>query len=132
MAAAVLANRHRRGLLLDPNGPDARQAGSVFLNPPVTAAQAARWSAAGCPVHTDSDGQLRASAGWLLEHTGYRPGCKIADGIRCSERRTLTLTAHDGATATGFTQALTELSAQVETATGVTLLPEPVLVGTWY
>ncbi|MFD4536259.1 UDP-N-acetylmuramate dehydrogenase [Kitasatospora sp. NPDC058397] len=131
VAAAVLANRHRRGLLLDPHGPEARQAGSVFLNPPVTATQATRLSTAGCPVHTDSDGQLRASAGWLLEHIGYRPGYKIAAGIRCSERRTLTLTAHDGATATGFAQALTELSAQVEIATGIKLRPEPTLVGAW-
>lgn len=131
VTAAVLANRCRRGLLLDPHGPDAHQAGSVFLNPPVTAAQAACWSAAGCPVHTDSDGQLRASAGWLLEHIGYRPGYKIAAGIQCSNRRTLTLTAHDGATATGFAQALTELSAQVKIATGIRLQPEPVLVGTW-
>ncbi|MFJ6139331.1 UDP-N-acetylmuramate dehydrogenase [Kitasatospora sp. NPDC092286] len=131
VTAAVLANRHRRGLLLDLHGPDARQAGSVFLNPLVTATQAARWSAAGCPVRTDSDGQLRASAGWLLEHVGYRPGQKITDGVRCSERRTLTLTAHDGATAAGFTQALTELSAQVEIATGIKLRPEPTLVGAW-
>ncbi|AUY50953.1 UDP-N-acetylmuramate dehydrogenase [Streptomyces sp. CB01881] len=131
VTAAVLANRHRRGLLLDPHGPAARQAGSVFLNPPVTATQATRLSATGCPVHTDNDGQLRASAGWLLEHIGYRPGYKIASGIRCSERRTLTLTAHDGATSTGFAQALTKLSAQVEIATGVSLRPEPMLVGDW-
>ncbi|MGW2541703.1 UDP-N-acetylmuramate dehydrogenase [Kitasatospora sp. NPDC001574] len=131
VTAAVLANRHRRGLLLDPHGPDARQAGSVFLNPLVTAAQAARWSAAGCPVHTDSDGQLRASAGWLLEHVGYRPGQKITDGVRCSERRTLTLTAHSSATAIGFVQALTDLVRQVERATSITLHPEPVRVGAW-
>ncbi|WP_404868201.1 UDP-N-acetylmuramate dehydrogenase [Kitasatospora griseola] len=131
VAAAVLANRCRRGLLLDLHAPDARQAGSAFLNPPVTAAQAACWSAAGCPVHSDSDGQLRASAGWLLEHIGCRPGCKVATGVRCSDRRTLTLTVHDGATATGFAQALTALSAQVESATGIALQPEPVLVGTW-
>ncbi|MFD7732198.1 UDP-N-acetylmuramate dehydrogenase [Kitasatospora phosalacinea] len=130
VAAAVLANRHHRGLLLDPHGPDARQAGSVFLNPPVTAGQTAYWSAAGCPVHTDTDGQLRASAGWLLEHVGYRPGSKITDGVHCSERRTLTLTARGGATATTFAQVLTELAAQVEKATGITLRPEPVLVGT--
>ncbi|MFJ7277312.1 FAD-binding protein [Kitasatospora sp. NPDC098663] len=37
VTAAALVNRHGRGLLLDPHGPDARQAGSVFLNPPVTA-----------------------------------------------------------------------------------------------
>ncbi|KJS52316.1 hypothetical protein VM98_32215 [Streptomyces rubellomurinus subsp. indigoferus] len=103
----------------------------VFLNPPVTATQATRLSATGCPTHTDSDGQLRASAGWLLEHTGYRPGYKIADGIRCSERRTLTLITHDGATATGFAQALTELSTQVEIATGITLRPEPTMTGAW-
>ncbi|MFF7990509.1 UDP-N-acetylmuramate dehydrogenase [Kitasatospora xanthocidica] len=131
VTAAVLANRHRRGLLLTPHGPAARQAGSVFLNPPVTATQATRLSATGCPVHTDGDGQLRASAGWLLEHIGYRPGYKIASGIRCSERRTLTLTAHDGATATGFAQALTELSTQVEIATGISLHPEPTQVGAW-
>ncbi|MFE6744727.1 UDP-N-acetylmuramate dehydrogenase [Kitasatospora purpeofusca] len=131
VTAAVIANRHRRGLLLDLHGPDARQAGSVFLNPLVTATQAARWSAAGCPVHTDSDGQLRASAGWLLEHVGYRPGQKITDGVRCSERRTLTLTAHNGATATGFAQALADLDRQVERTTGIRFHPEPMRVGTW-
>jgi len=62
VTAAVLANRHRRGLLLDPHEPDARQVGSVFLNPLVTASRAARWSAVGCPVHTDSDSRLRAIA----------------------------------------------------------------------
>ncbi|GAA1964042.1 UDP-N-acetylmuramate dehydrogenase [Kitasatospora viridis] len=129
--SAVLANRHRRGLLLDAHGPDARQAGSVFLNPPVTTTQAAHWSTAGCPVHADSDGQLRASAGWLLEHVGYSPGHQVADGIRCSGQRALTLTAHDEATATGFAQALGELSARVESTTSIRLHPEPVLVGIW-
>ncbi len=131
VTAAVLANRHRRGLLLDHHGLDARQAGSVFLNPPVTATQAARWSAAGCPVHSDSDGRLRAGAGWLLEHVGCCPGRQVADGIRCSERRALTLTAHDGATATSFARALAALSARVESATGIALKSEPVLVGAW-
>ncbi|MFD8786648.1 hypothetical protein [Kitasatospora sp. NPDC059599] len=127
--AAVLANR-RRGLLLDPTAPtparpDRSSSTTRHLGPGRTIV--------GCrlPVHTDSDGQLRASAGWLLEHIGYRPGHNVADGIRCSERRTLTRTAHGGATAMGFAQALTELSAQVEAATGITLHPEPVLTGTW-
>ncbi|MBD0710769.1 MULTISPECIES: UDP-N-acetylmuramate dehydrogenase [unclassified Streptomyces] len=131
VAAAVLANRHRRGLLLDPHGSDARQVGSVFLNPPITSAQADRWSATGCPIHTDSDGELRASAGWLLELVGCRPGRKIAQGTRCSSARTLTLTAHEGATATGFVDTLSALASQVERATGISLRPEPVKVGTW-
>jgi UDP-N-acetylmuramate dehydrogenase len=131
VAAAVLANRYRCGLLLDRHGPEARQVGSVFLNPPVTDHQAARWSAAGCPVHNDSDGQLRASAGWLLEHVGCRAGKEIADGVRCSARRTLTLTAHGQATAVGFAAALTRLSDCVRAATGVDLRPEPVTIGIW-
>ncbi|MFI9269891.1 UDP-N-acetylmuramate dehydrogenase [Kitasatospora sp. NPDC052896] len=131
VTAAVLANRQRRGLLLDRHGPDVRQVGSVFLNPPVTAAQAARWSAVGCPVHTDSDGQLRASAGWLLEHIGCRPGHDVADGVRCSDNRVLTLTAHGDATATGFSEALTQLGERVRSATSVVLRPEPVAIGTW-
>ncbi|MFF7637739.1 UDP-N-acetylmuramate dehydrogenase [Kitasatospora sp. NPDC008050] len=131
VAAAVLANRYRRGLLLDRHGPDARQVGSVFLNPPVTASQAVRWSADGCPVHTDSDGQLRASAGWLLEHVGCLPGHQVAEGVRCSDRRTLTLTVHGEATAAGFRDALTALGERVREETGVVLRPEPVAVGAW-
>ncbi|MFF3007763.1 UDP-N-acetylmuramate dehydrogenase [Kitasatospora sp. NPDC057940] len=129
VTAAVLANRRRRGLLLDPSGPDARQVGSVFLNPRVTNAQATHWSGLGCPVHRDSDGQLRASAGWLLEFVGCRPGQTITEGVRCSERRTLTVTAHGNATATGFARALADLAARVETATSITLHPEPTHMG---
>lgn len=126
VVAGVLANRHRRGLLLDRHGTDARQVGSVFL-----AHQAARWSAAGCPVHNDSDGRLRAGAGWLLEHIGCHPGKEIVDGVRCSDRRTLTLTAHSRATAAGFSRALTQLSDHVKAATGVDLQSEPVTIGIW-
>ncbi|MFF0387875.1 UDP-N-acetylmuramate dehydrogenase [Kitasatospora sp. NPDC004615] len=131
VTTAVLASRHRRGLLLDPHSPDARQVGSVFLNPAVTAVQAERWSAAGCPVHTDSDGQLRAGAGWFLELAGCHPGRRITENVRCSEARTLTLSAHGDATASDFTRVLTALAERVEAATSITLRPEPVAVGTW-
>ncbi|MFB8171430.1 UDP-N-acetylmuramate dehydrogenase [Kitasatospora purpeofusca] len=131
VTAAVLANRRRRSLLLDTNGPDARQVGSVFLNPRITTTQAAHWSDRGCPVHRDSDGNLRASAGWLLELVGCQPGQAVADGVRCSERRTLTVTAHGDATATAFDQALAKLAARVATTTGIVLQPEPTHVGQW-
>ncbi|MFD4535186.1 UDP-N-acetylmuramate dehydrogenase [Kitasatospora sp. NPDC058397] len=131
VTAAVLANRRRRGLLLDPSDQDSRQVGSVFLNPRITTAQATRWSDRGCPVHQDSDGGLRASAGWLLEHVGCRPGQAVADGVRCSERRTLTVTAQGEATAAAFVRALADLTAQVAAATGIILQPEPTRVGQW-
>ncbi|MFE4515443.1 hypothetical protein ACFRMQ_14770 [Kitasatospora sp. NPDC056783] len=110
---------------------DARQVGSVFLNPRITDSQAARRSTASCPVHLGSDGELRASAGWLLEFVGCRPGQPTADSVRCSERRTLTVTAHGGATSAELDHALASLAARVETATGIALQPEPTRVGRW-
>ncbi|MFJ1937941.1 hypothetical protein ACIOGZ_35450 [Kitasatospora sp. NPDC088160] len=94
-----------------------------------TTAQATHWSDRSCPAHQDSDGDLRASAGWLLEPAGCRPGRAVADGVRCPERRTLTVTAHGAARAAGFDQELADLAARVATATGIVLQPEPTRVG---
>lgn len=125
-AQGVLDDRRHRGLSLPGSGPDARQAGSVFLNPPVTPAQAAAVRVAGGPVHRDQRGQLRASAGWLVEQAGFHPGAQVTPGIFCSERRTLTLAARDGATAASFTTALQRLAARVLATTGIQPTTEPV------
>ncbi|WP_051866220.1 UDP-N-acetylmuramate dehydrogenase [Streptosporangium roseum] len=125
-AQGVLADRCQRGLALPKDGPDARQAGSVFLNPLITTAQADVVRAAGGAVHHDDHGVLRASAGWLLQLAGYHPGSRLAPGVSCSTRRTLTLTTHDGATAQFFTVALQRLAHDVFEATGIRLHPEPV------
>ncbi|WP_372408855.1 UDP-N-acetylmuramate dehydrogenase [Streptomyces luteireticuli] len=128
-AAAVLADRAERGLLLPDEGPDARQVGSVFLNPTVTDDQADAVRVAGGPVHRGTDSRLRASAGWLLEHTGHHPGQALAPGVYCSSRRTLTLTARAGATATAFVHAAGLLAARVRSATGIRLHVEPACLG---
>ncbi|MFF4205753.1 UDP-N-acetylmuramate dehydrogenase [Streptomyces sp. NPDC001668] len=125
-AEGVLHDRRRRGLLLPGSGPDTRQAGSVFLNPTVTPAQATVVRAAGGPIHQDPTGQLRASAGWLVEQAGYRPGTQVAPGIFCSEGRALTLAARDGATSASFTTALRRLASQVLATTSIQLTQEPV------
>ncbi|MEU9301905.1 UDP-N-acetylmuramate dehydrogenase [Streptomyces sp. NPDC048269] len=125
-AQAVLADRHNRGLSLPTCGPDARQAGSVFLNPPITHAQATAIRAAGGPVHSSPNGTLRASAGWLLEQTGFDPGIRVAPGVYCSQGRALTLTARDDATAASFTTALEVLADAVLTMHRIRLRSEPV------
>ncbi|MFI0928685.1 hypothetical protein ACH4TP_33005 [Streptomyces sp. NPDC021012] len=101
-------------------------AGSCFFNPVVTDHEAERLRMAGAPVHRTPEGTYRASAGWLLELCGYAPGREITPGVRCSSRRTLTLTAGPGATAKEFQYALTSMVANVRARTGVTLTPEPV------
>ncbi|MFF4933298.1 UDP-N-acetylmuramate dehydrogenase [Streptomyces griseofuscus] len=128
-AQAVITDRERRGLTLPGSGPDARQAGSVFLNPVITHAQEAAVRCAGGPVHRDQSGLQRASAGWLLEQCGRRPGSRIGPGVYCSTTRTLTLTTRDGATATAFASALRQLAADVFAAYGIRLHPEPVRPG---
>lgn len=125
-AQGVLADRRQRGLALPETGPDARQAGSVFLNPLITTAQANAVRRAGGVVHRDDHGLLRASAGWLLQLLGYHPGSRLAPGVSCSTRRTLTLTAHDGATAASFNTVMRKLACDVFDSTSIRLHPEPV------
>ncbi|MFD6967830.1 UDP-N-acetylmuramate dehydrogenase [Streptomyces sp. NPDC059949] len=125
-AQAVLTDRHNRGLTLPTFGPDARQAGSVFLNPPISNAQATAICAAGGPVLSSSDGTLRTSAGWLLEQTGFHPGIRVAPGVYCSLGRALTLTAHDDATAASFATALEVLAHAVLATHRIRLRSEPV------
>ncbi|MEV0636408.1 hypothetical protein AB0I77_15845 [Streptomyces sp. NPDC050619] len=50
-AHGVLVDRNNRGLSLPASGPDARQVGSVFLNPTITDNQARAVRAAGGPVN---------------------------------------------------------------------------------
>ncbi|MFF0437529.1 UDP-N-acetylmuramate dehydrogenase [Streptomyces sp. NPDC004327] len=127
-AAAVLHDRAERGLLLPGTGHDARQAGSCFLNPIVTDDKAAALRCQGAPVYRTPAHSWRASAGWLLEACGYRPGAEVTRGVRCSTQRTLTLTAQAEATAHDFRTALEAMAANVRTVAGVDLHPEPVLV----
>ncbi|MGD1220527.1 UDP-N-acetylmuramate dehydrogenase [Streptomyces krungchingensis] len=128
-AQAVIADREQRGLTLPDSGPDARQAGSVFLNPVLTPDQESAVRRVGGPVHRDQNGPPRASAGWLLEQCGYRPGSRIGPGVYCSTARTLTLTTRESATATSFASALRQLATEVVEAYGIPLCPEPVRPG---
>ena len=124
-ARGVMADRCQRGLFLPASGPDARQVGSVFLNPPITAAQAGEVCKAGGLVYRDDYRVLRTSAGWLLQQAGHDAGSQLAQGVSCSTRRALTLTAHDGATSAAFNAVLQKLARDVFAMTGIRLHPEP-------
>ncbi|MGW5335650.1 hypothetical protein [Streptomyces bauhiniae] len=125
----MVADREARGLTLPTAGPEARQAGSAFLNPHVTHEQAAAVRAAGGPIHTDVQGVVRASSGWLLAQCGYQPGIRLADGVFCSSYRVLTVTVRDGAAADDVALVLHTMAARVLTAFGVRLHPEIVAMG---
>ncbi|MFI2077442.1 UDP-N-acetylmuramate dehydrogenase [Streptomyces triculaminicus] len=129
-AGAVLTVRRGKGMVLDPDAPDRRSVGSVFLSPEVTPAQATALRAHGAPVNRFPDGSTRVSAGWLIQHSGFTLGTPLTQGVRVSTLHP-TLVADEGATATAFAQAVTHVRTHVLHHTGVRLTSEIDYLGDW-
>jgi UDP-N-acetylmuramate dehydrogenase len=150
--AAVLELRRGKGMVLADADPDTRSAGSFFMNPVVSAAQygelatriaggqAAGGEAGGRGAGVDpgmphwpaSDGQVKLSAAWLIEHAGFSKGWRLPgdpDGARISAKHALALTNPGQATTASLIRLAQEIRAGVLDSFGVTLTNEPVLVG---
>jgi len=130
VGTAVLALRRAKGMVLDPCDADTVSAGSFFTNPVLSdeefAALRERVSEAP-PAFPDADGHVKTSAAWLIEHAGFRRG--YGDGrARVSSKHTLALTNRGGTTAELLVLAR-EIRDGVRETFGVTLEPEPTLVG---
>ncbi|HVR64889.1 MAG TPA: UDP-N-acetylmuramate dehydrogenase [Polyangia bacterium] len=137
--AAVLRLRRAKSMVIDAADPNRRSVGSFFTNPIVTSAQASalaeRLLRDGTIAHAGElprfpaggDG-VKLSAGWLIEHAGIARG--LRDGaVGVSTKHALALVHHGG----GTTAALLALAARVRRAVAdrfaVTLVPEPILLG---
>ena len=123
---AVLGLRRGKGMVLDPADHDTWSAGSFFTNPVLpeasVAAAAPRWPA--------GDGLVKIPAAWLIEQAGFRRGHPGPGGrVALSTKHVLALTNRGGATASDLLALAREVRDGVRTAFGVTLTPEPVLVG---
>jgi UDP-N-acetylmuramate dehydrogenase len=129
-------------MVIDPDDPNRRSAGSFFTNPIVESAvadhvveralaeglvaapeQVPRW-----PVVTAGAPRTKLAAGWLIERAGLKKGMRHGcAGI--SSKHALALVHHGG----GTTRELLELAGRVRAAVharfGVTLTPEPTLWG---
>lgn len=134
---AVIGLRRGKGMVLDPHDPDSVSAGSFFLNPLLTAAQAAELEVlarrrlgeeATVPVWPEEDGRIKVSAAWLIERAGFTRGYGSGRaGI--SSKHTLALINRGGASAQDVAALARELRDGVQAVFGVTLTPEPTLVG---
>ncbi|MGP3964614.1 UDP-N-acetylmuramate dehydrogenase [Nonomuraea sp. 3N208] len=128
---AVLGLRRGKGMVLDPDDPDTRSAGSFFTNPVLTPAEAAEL-ATRAPDHPRwemPDGSLKVPAAWLIEQAGFPKGYERGP-VRISTKHTLALTNPTGAATTADLLALArEVRDGVREKFGVTLVNEPVLVG---
>ena len=126
--AAVLDLRREKGMVLDPADHDTWSAGSFFTNPVLPAPDADRLLPADAPRWPEPDGRVKASAAWLIEHSGFGKGYGQGPA-RLSDKHTLALTNRGGATTEEVLVLARELRDGVLSRFGITLVPEPVLVG---
>jgi UDP-N-acetylmuramate dehydrogenase len=152
--SAVLKIRGRKGMVLDPDDPDTRSAGSFFTNPVISPEQFAHVeavasglasvAATGRPVPhfpvLDSEsgpdsgsgldsGLVKVPAAWLIEHAGFAKGYGAPGPARVSSKHTLALTNAAGATTADLLALAREILEGVRTTFGVRLTPEPILIG---
>ena len=137
---AVLEQRRRRGMVLDPADHDTWSAGSFFTNPVLSPDEFAALEAR-CtvlmktvppPRWSEPDGRIKTSAAWLIEQAGFTRG-HGSGAATLSTKHTLALTNRGGATTADLLRLAAEVRDGVAARFGVTLLPEPILVGdlTW-
>ena len=136
--AAVIQLRQRKGMLIDPADPDSRSVGSFFVNPVLeqgalaaveTAARARYGPQVRVPRFDAGDGLVKVPAAWLIERAGYRKGYSRGDGARISAKHTLALVNSGSASTAGLIALAREIRNGVSDTFGVSLTPEPILVG---
>jgi UDP-N-acetylmuramate dehydrogenase len=130
---AVLGLRARKGMVLDPADHDTWSVGSFFTNPVVAPdfyQQLADSVDRPVPHYPAADG-VKLAAGWLVEQAGFGKGYPDDLTARCrlSTKHALALTNRGGASADDVVALARTVRDGVRDVFGVTLTPEPVLVG---
>ncbi len=132
---AVLELRRRKGMVIDPADPDTRSVGSFFVNPVLDAVALARVEAAAAargdqvPRFDAGDGLVKVPAAWLIERAGFGKGYDPGNGARISAKHTLALVNSGAATTSALIALARQIRDGVRDAFGVTLAPEPLLIG---
>lgn len=131
---AVVRLRRSKAMVIDPDDPDTRSAGSFFTNPVVSDERAKRLGQlhAAMPrfAVTASDGsrKYKLAAAWLIEHAGFEKGFRQGN-VGISSKHALALINAGG----GSSRELLALAQQIRLAVfkvfEIVLEPEPQLVG---
>ena len=129
----VLALRRAKSMVLDPDDPNARSAGSFFMNPVLSPEAFAelerRWQRAGgtsaIPSFPAGDA-VKVPAAWLVERAGFPKGYRLG-GAAVSERHALAL-VNLGGTSAELLDLAEAIQVGVEQRFGVRLEYEPEVV----
>jgi len=124
---AVLQLRGRKGMLIDAGDVNSNSAGSFFINP-ILNKEIADKLPADAPRWPQTDGRVKTSAAWLMEHAGVSKGEKLA-GAQISSKHVLALTNSGDATASDIVELAKMARAKVFEKFGVKLEAEVQLVG---
>lgn len=151
---AVLAQRRQRGMVLDVADHDTWSCGSFFTNPVMSIGsfvalqdRARPWlgergepevihgphgpdGPARVPRFDLPGGRVKTSAAWLIDKAGFGKGYGLPGPAALSTKHVLAVTNRGSATAADVVALAGEIRGGVQTAFGVTLVNEPVLVGT--
>ena len=130
--AAVLELRRGKGMVLDADDPDTQERGFVLHQPVLSAGEAAELElrAPGFPRWDMPGGSVKVPAAWLIENAGFPKGYRRGPA-RISTKHTLAMTNPEmAATTTDLLDLAREVRDGVWEKFGVTLVNEPVMVGT--
>lgn len=136
----VLQLRASKGMVLAADDYDTWSTGSFFTNPivPVSVADTLPANAPRFAHHEapDAPETVKLSAAWLIDHAGYHKGFGLHNEpgtvngrAALSTKHTLALTNRGSATTQDLIQIATLVRDGVAEKWGITLVPEPVLVG---
>ncbi len=130
---AVLHIRLGKGMVITPDNPERRSAGSFFKNPVVAESALPRIAAivnvapADVPRYPAGSNKVKVPAAWLLEKAGFLKGFRQG-AAAVSSRHTLALTNQGGATAKDILLLRDAIQIRVRELFDVTLEAEPVWV----
>jgi UDP-N-acetylmuramate dehydrogenase len=132
---AVMEIRARKSMVISPDDPNSRSAGSFFKNPIVSVegfdkikAVAESMGVHAVPNFPAGEAQVKVPAAWLIEQSGFKKGY-VFGNVGLSQNHTLAIINRGGAKAADVIALMEKIQAAVKEKFGVGLTPEPVFVG---
>jgi UDP-N-acetylmuramate dehydrogenase len=135
----VLQIRAGKGMVVDPDDPDSRSAGSFFTNPIIPESELETFllrvkradvleEGEKVPHYGAAPGQIKLSAAWLIQHAGFYRGFDHGN-VGLSYKHTLAIVNRGGGTATEVIELVEDIQRRVRRLFGIQLVPEPNFIG---
>ncbi|MGA9286123.1 MAG: UDP-N-acetylmuramate dehydrogenase [Solirubrobacteraceae bacterium] len=139
---AVIGLRAAKGMVLDANDHDTWSVGSFFKNPVLAPGRFAQLCEVVAerhgldnemPYRVQLGGRVKVAAAWLIENAGFPKGYPLTEnpeaGISLSTKHVMALTNRGEGTTRELLGLAQEITDGVHRVYGISMIPEPVLVG---